>query len=49
MISIFSAIDYSLKMCLKTLEISVLKYGLDLVHFLPAPGLAWEACLKKQA
>ena len=23
-------------------------YGLDPSHFLPAPGLAWKACLKKQ-
>ena len=22
-------------------------YGLDPVHFLPAPGLAWQTCLKK--
>ena len=22
-------------------------YGLDLAHFLPAQGLAWQACLKK--
>ena len=22
-------------------------YGLDPTHFLPAPGLAWQACLKK--
>ena len=22
-------------------------YGLDPAHFLPAPGLAWQACLKK--
>ena len=23
-------------------------YGLDPSHFLSAPGLAWQACLKKQ-
>ena len=23
-------------------------YGPDPSHFLPAPGLAWQACLKKQ-
>ena len=23
-------------------------YGLDPSHFLPAPGLAWQACLKKR-
>ena len=22
-------------------------YGLDLAHFVSAPGLAWQACLKK--
>ena len=22
-------------------------YGLDPVYFVPAPGLAWQACLKK--
>ena len=22
-------------------------YELDPVHFLPAPGLAWQACLKR--
>ena len=35
-------------MYLKTLETSVLKYiCLILLIFLSAPGLAWEACLKK--
>ena len=24
-------------------------YGLDSVYFVPAPGLAWQACLKKTA
>ena len=23
-------------------------YGLDHAHFLTSPGLAWQACLKKQ-
>ena len=33
---------------LKTLEINVLKYtNLILLIFLSAPGLAWQACLKK--
>ena len=22
-------------------------YGVDLAHFLTAPGLAWQACIKK--
>ena len=36
-------------MCLKTLEISVLKYmSLILPNFLSAPGLAWQACLKNK-
>ena len=35
-------------MYLKGLEISVLKcMVLDPAHFLSAPGLAWQACLKK--
>ena len=34
-------------MYLKTLETSVLKYKLDPAHFLSAPGIAWQACLKK--
>ena len=35
-------------MYLKTLETSVLKYmNLILLIFLSAPGLAWQACLKK--
>ena len=38
-----------LEVYLKTLEISVLKYvNLILLIFLSAPGLAWEACLKKR-
>ena len=32
-------------MYLKTLEINA--YELDPAHFLLAPGLAWQACLKK--
>ena len=34
-------------MYLKTLEICLDIYGLDPVYFLSAPGLAWQACLKK--
>ena len=35
-------------MYLKTLETSVLKYtNLVLLIFLSAPGLAWQACLRK--
>ena len=39
---------YCLQMYLKTLETSVLKYtNLVLLIFLSAPGLAWQACLRK--
>ena len=34
-------------MCLKTLEICLEIYELDPVYFVSAPGLAWQACLKK--
>ena len=48
MICMFNAIHYCLLMYLKTLEINVLKYtNLILLIFLSAPGLAWQACLKK--
>ena len=33
-------------MHLKTLEASILKY-MNLIQFLSAPWLAWQACLKK--
>ena len=32
----------------KLRDICIEIYGLDLSHFLSAPGLAWHACLKKQ-
>ena len=28
-------------------DMSIEVYQLDLAHFLSAPGLAWQACLKK--
>ena len=34
-------------MCLKTLEICLEIYELDPIYFVSAPGLAWQACLKK--
>ena len=44
----FNVIHYCLEMSLKILEINVLKYmNLTLSIFLSAPGLAWQACLKK--
>ena len=47
MVYMFNAIHCCLLMYLKTLEISVLKYiNWTLLIFLPAPGLAWQACLK---
>ena len=48
MIYMFKAKYYCLLMHLKTLETSVLKYmNSILLIFLSAPGLAWQACLKK--
>ena len=32
---------------MKILEICLNIYELDLVYFVSAPGLAWQACLKK--
>ena len=32
---------------MKTLEICLEKYQFDHVYFVSAPGLAWQACLKK--
>ena len=32
---------------MKTLEIYFEKYQLDPTYFVSAPGLAWQACLKK--
>ena len=47
MIYMFNAIHYCLQMCLKTLEISVLKYmSLMQLLLLSARGLAWQASLK---
>ena len=34
-------------MYLKILETCIKVYQLDPAHFLSAPGLAWQACLKK--
>ena len=45
MTCMFKLIHYCLQMYLKTLEIEI--YGLDPAHFLSAPGLAWQASLKK--
>ena len=47
MICIFKAIHYCQLMYLRTFEIFVLKYKLDPAKFLSAPGLAWQAALKK--
>ena len=48
MICLFKVIHYCLQMYLKMLETSVLKYtNLVLLIFLSAPGLAWQACLRK--
>ena len=45
MICMFRLIHHCLQMFLKTLEICLEKYHPS--HFLSAPGLAWQACLKK--
>ena len=48
-ICLIKTIHYFLKKYLETLETSVLNkiYEIDPTHFLSAPGLAWQACLKK--
>ena len=38
---------YCFQMYLKVLETCIKVYELDPAHFLSAPGLAWESCLKK--
>ena len=43
----FKVIRYCLKMYLKILEICLEIYELDPVYSVSAPGLAWQACLKK--
>ena len=45
MTCMFKVIRYCLQMYLKTLETIVSKYMN--FHFLSAPRLAWQACLKK--
>ena len=50
MTCMLKVIYYCMQMCLKTLEISAMKY-MNLikyqVYFVSAPGLAWQTCLKK--
>ena len=43
MIYIFKLIHFCLQMFMKNLEKNALKY----TYFYSAPGLAWQACLKK--
>ena len=43
----FKVTHYCLQMYMKTLEICFEKYQLDPTYFVSAPGLAWQACLKK--
>ena len=43
----FKVIHYYLQIYLKILEICLNIYELDPVYFVSAPGLAWQACLKK--
>ena len=48
MTCMFKVIHYCLQMYLKTLQTTVLKYmNLTLLIFLSAPGLVWQAHLKK--
>ena len=47
MIYMFKVIHYYLQIYLKILEICLNIYELDPVYFVSAPGLAWQACLKK--
>ena len=47
MICMFKVIHYIQLMYLKTVEICVEVYELDPRKFLSAPGLAWQAALKK--
>ena len=48
MICMFKAIHYSLLMFFENCKDKCIEiYELDPVHFLSAPGLAWQACLKK--
>ena len=43
----FKVTHYCLKMYLKILKICLEIYELDPIYFVSAPGLAWQACLKK--
>ena len=46
----FKVTHYCLEMYLKILDTSwrcIWKYELDPIYFVSAPGLAWQACLKK--
>ena len=43
---IFKLIHYYFQMYLKILEICVSIYMNLILHFVSAPGLAWQACLK---
>ena len=48
MVYMFKVIHQCFHMYLKIFEINILKYiNLILLLFLSAPGLAWQACLKK--
>ena len=48
MTGMFKAIHYCFQMCLKTFRNKSIEiYELDPAHFLSAPVLAWQACLKK--
>ena len=48
MICMFKLIHFCLTMFLKNLDKCSEIYVLDPSHFLSAPGLVWQSCLKKQ-
>ena len=48
MTCMFKKIRYYLLISFKTLEVNALKYVNLILCFLSAPGLAWQACFKKE-
>ena len=44
----FKVIHYCFQIYLKNLEVNVLKYMDLMLYIVSAPGLEWQACLKKK-